>query len=82
MKKYHPYFTTLRDCAISFFFLQLRNKYPKDFTPKSPSNPIDLSKIAKFENGRLANDFAWQVLIGYPDGLQVISQCAKLLMSG
>ena len=55
------------------FFFKLRERYPKDFTPKAPRNPIDLAKLAKFENGKLTNDYAWQVLVGYPDGLQVRS---------
>ena len=29
-----------------------------------------LGRLAKFQNGKLTNDFAWQMLTGIPDGLQ------------
>ena len=40
-----------------------------DFKPKQVRNP-GLGRLAKFQNGKLTNDFAWQMLTGVPDGQQ------------
>ena len=37
-----------------------------DFEPKQVRNP-GLGRLAKFQNGKLTNDFAWQSLTGVPD---------------
>ena len=48
---------------------QVRENPNPDFKPKQVRNP-GLGRLAKFQNGKLTNDFAWQSLTGVPDGQQ------------
>ena len=47
----------------------MRENPNPDFKPKQVRNP-GLGRLAKFQNGKLTNDFAWQMLTGVPDGQQ------------